>query len=156
MRLLRFEIYLPTYISSFRSLYLLFFICQQATSEVPYTQLPCKVKKFFKTYQSKYNQSIPLEQTVPQFSLHVDGKLDQEVVINRSAVELLRNLIEQQIQLIHQRSHIHVNGQRGYRTYDSVEASKDGVLLRNNNGSANEEKGKIQLPESFTKVPAPP
>ncbi|XP_061361248.1 uncharacterized protein LOC133305130 [Gastrolobium bilobum] len=127
-----------------------------ATSEVPYTELPCKIKEFFKTYQSKYSQSIPLEQTVPQFSLQIDGKFDHEVVINQSAVELLRNVVEQQIQLIHQRSHIQMGARRGDRAYCSIEACKDRELQRNNNESASEKNGKMQLPESFTKVPAPP
>lgn len=77
------------------------------------------------------------------------------MVINQSAVKVLRNVVEQQIQLIHQRSHTHKSAQKVYRTYDSIESCKDREFQRKYNGSANEEKGKTQLPESFTKVPVP-
>ncbi|XP_020203639.1 uncharacterized protein LOC109789156 [Cajanus cajan] len=127
-----------------------------ATSEVPYTELPQKVREFFKSYQSKDSQSTPLEQTVPRFSVQVDGNFDNDLVINLSAAELLRNVVEQQVQLIHQRSHVHMGAQKGHRTYESIEVCKDKVCQRKEDGSANDnDKGEIQH-ESFTKVPPTP
>lgn len=137
------------------SLYFVFHL-QQATSEVPYTELPRKIREFFKSYQSKDSQSTALEQTVPQFSLQVDGNFDHEMVINQSVEELLRNVVELQVQLIHQRSHVHMGVKKGYRNYDSIEACQDKVCQSKDNGSADEKKGEIQLPKSLTKVPPPP
>ncbi|TKY49137.1 Tat-binding-like 7 [Spatholobus suberectus] len=126
-----------------------------ATSEVPYTELPHKVREFFKSYQTKDSQSTPLEQTVPRFSLQIDGNFNHDLVINLSAVELLRNVVEQQVQLIHQRSHVHMCAQKAHRTYESIEVCKDKVCQSKEDGSANDKKSEIQL-ESFTKVPPTP
>ncbi|RDX60247.1 hypothetical protein CR513_61625, partial [Mucuna pruriens] len=126
-----------------------------ATSEVPYTELPHKVREFFKNNQSKDSQSTPLEQTVPRFSVQIDGNLDNDLVINLSAVELLRNVVEQHVQLIHQGSHVHMGAQKGNRTYGSIEVCKDKVCQRKEDGPADDKKGEIQC-ESFTKVPPTP
>ncbi|KAF7822679.1 Tat-binding like 7 [Senna tora] len=127
-----------------------------ATSEVPYPELPGKVRDFFKSHQSSDSQSTSLVQTVPRFSLQMDGNFDRDEIINLCTVELLRNVIEQLIQLIHQRSHIHVGAKKGYRTYNSAEGCKDRASQEKETRPANEDKGKIQLPESSTKVPPPP
>ncbi|KAL2331394.1 hypothetical protein Fmac_018975 [Flemingia macrophylla] len=127
-----------------------------ATSEVPYTDLPQKVRGFFKSYQTKDSLSTPLEQTVPRFSLQIDGNFDNDLVINLSAVELLRNVVEQQVQLIHQRSHVHMGAQKGHRTYESIEVCKDKVCQRKDESTNdNDKKGGIQH-ESVTKVPPTP
>ncbi|KAG4960765.1 hypothetical protein GLYMA_13G273300v4 [Glycine max] len=125
-----------------------------ATSEVPYTELPHKVREFFKSYQSKDGRSTPLEQTIPRFSVQIDENFDHDMVINLSALELLRNVVEQLVQLIHQRSHVHMGSQKG-RSYESIEVSKDKVCQRKEDGPANDKKSEIQL-ESFTKVPPTP
>ncbi|CAJ1957215.1 unnamed protein product [Sphenostylis stenocarpa] len=122
-----------------------------ATSEVPYTELPRKVREFFKNYQSKDS----LEQTVPRYTVQIDGNFDRDMVINLSVLELLRNVVEQMVQLIHQRSHVHMGGQKGPTTYESIEDCKDKVCQRKEYGSATDKKSQIQL-ESFTKVPPTP
>ncbi|KAK7244232.1 hypothetical protein RIF29_39051 [Crotalaria pallida] len=127
-----------------------------ATSEVPYTELPCKIKEFFQTYQSNDSQSTPSEHTVPRFSLKIDGNFDHDMVIKLSATELMRNLVEQQVQLIHKRSHAHLGVLKGYRACDSIEICKDKACQGKDDGSANEKKSETQLPESFTKVIPPP
>ncbi|CAL0326539.1 unnamed protein product [Lupinus luteus] len=127
-----------------------------ATSEVPYSELPCKIKKFFQTYQSNGSLSIPLEHTVPRFSLQVGGNFDHDMIINLSAAELLRNLVEQQIQLIHKRSHAHIGVQKSCKAYDSIQNCKDKVCQRKDSGSANEKKSETHLPESSAKAPAQP
>ncbi|KAI4333629.1 hypothetical protein L6164_018410 [Bauhinia variegata] len=125
-----------------------------ATSEVPYPELPRKIREFFRSYQARYSQSTPLEQKVPQFSLQIDGNFNHDVVINLSTVELLRNIVEQLAQLIHYRSH--KSTQKGYRTYDSFHARKDKLCQREEDESSNEIRGRIQLAQSFTEVPPPP
>ncbi|KAE9585175.1 hypothetical protein Lal_00018329 [Lupinus albus] len=127
-----------------------------ATSEVPYAELPCKIKKFFQTYQSNGSQSTPLEHTVPRFSLQIGGNFDHDMIINLSAAELLRNLVEQQVQLIHKRSHAHIGIQKSCRAYGSIEICKDKVCQRKDSGSANEKKSETHLPESSAKAPPPP
>ena len=68
-------------------------------------------------------------QTVPRFPVQIEGNFDHAVMVNLSTVELLRNVIEQLVQLIHKRSHIHIGAHKGYRTYDSVESSEDRACL---------------------------
>lgn len=76
-------------------------------------------------------------------------------MINLSAIQILRNVVEHRVQLIHQRSHVHMAVQKGHRTYESIEVCEEKVIPREGNGPANEKKGETQPPESFTKVPQP-
>ncbi|MED6114747.1 hypothetical protein PIB30_083498 [Stylosanthes scabra] len=122
-----------------------------ATSEVPYTELPSKIREFFKSYQSKDSQSTPLQQTIPRFSLHLDSNFDRDMVINLSVEELLRNLVEQQIQLIHQSSHVHMGVQKV-----SADVCEDKVCQSKDNGSVDEEKNETQVPKSTSTPPPPP
>ncbi|XP_057728382.1 uncharacterized protein LOC130944204 isoform X2 [Arachis stenosperma] len=122
-----------------------------ATSEVSYTELPSKIREFFKSYQSKDSQSTPLQQTIPRLSLHLDSNFDNETLITLSVEELLRNLVEQQIQLIHQSSHVHL----GVRKV-SVEACEEKVCQSKDNGSVDEEKSETQVPKSTSAPPPPP
>ncbi|XP_027342478.1 uncharacterized protein LOC113855167 [Abrus precatorius] len=126
-----------------------------ATSEVPCTELPHKMREFFKSYQYKDSLSTPFEQSVPRFSVQIDGNFDHDLVINQSAAEILRNVVVQQVQLIHQISHVHMGIQKGQRTHESIEVCKDTACQRKENGSTNDKKGEIPL-EPFTKVPPPP
>ncbi|XP_050882979.1 uncharacterized protein LOC127086286 isoform X2 [Lathyrus oleraceus] len=126
-----------------------------ATSEVPYTELPHKIRGFFKSYRSKDRQSTPIVQTVPQFSLQIDENFDHDLAINLSAIELLRNVIEQRIQLIHQKSHAHIGVQKLDRAFESIEVCKDKVTQRKENEPGHEKKGEVQFPESLAKVPQP-
>lgn len=114
------------------------------------------MRDFFKSYQSNCSHSTSLVQTVPRFPLQIDGNFDHDVMINLSTVELLRNVTEQLVQLIHRRFHIHIGVQKGYRIYDSVEDCKDRACQEKDNGSADEDKAKTQLSEPSTKVPSPP
>ncbi|XP_058779653.1 uncharacterized protein LOC131653508 [Vicia villosa] len=126
-----------------------------ATSEIPYPELPHKIRGFFKSYQSKDRQSAPTVQTVPQFSLQIDENFDHDLAINLSAIELLRNVTEQRIQLIHQRSHSHMGVQKLDRAFESIEVCKDNVTQRKENEPGHEKKGEGQFPESLAKVPQP-
>ncbi|KAI5437619.1 hypothetical protein KIW84_023651 [Lathyrus oleraceus] len=57
-----------------------------ATSQVPYTELPHKIRGFFKRYRSMDRQSTPIVQTVPQFSLQIDENFDHDLAINVSTI----------------------------------------------------------------------
>lgn len=57
-----------------------------ATSEVPYTELPHKIRGFFKRYRSKDIQSTPIVQIVPQFSHQIDENFDHDLAINLSTI----------------------------------------------------------------------
>ncbi|XP_030480637.2 uncharacterized protein LOC115697685 [Cannabis sativa] len=83
-----------------------------ATSEVPV--LPIEIRQFFKKEVSNCNQSSQTEYTVPRYFVQVDGDFDHDSVINLSAAKLSRDVIQQLIQLIHQRSHIHITSAEEY------------------------------------------
>ncbi|XP_028792974.1 uncharacterized protein LOC114748693 [Neltuma alba] len=127
-----------------------------ATSDIPYSELPCKAREFFWSHQSSCSQSASLVQTVPRFSVQTGGDFNHDVMINLSAVELMRNVIEQLVQLVHRKSHLHIGARKGHLTYDSVQGCKDMTCLGKDDGSVNGDKVKVQLPELSTKVPQPP
>ncbi|XP_062094452.1 uncharacterized protein LOC133800497 [Humulus lupulus] len=90
-----------------------------ATSEVPV--LPIEIRRFFKKEISNCNQSSQREHTVPRYFVQVDGDFDHESVINLSAAKLSRDVVQQLIQLIHQRSHIHVTSAEEYKNSNVLE-----------------------------------
>ncbi|CBI20249.3 unnamed protein product, partial [Vitis vinifera] len=77
-----------------------------ATSDVPYAALPKRIREFFKTDILNYSCSASSEHTVPQFSVQVDGNFNRDTLIDSSATELSRDLVQQFVQLIHHRTHI--------------------------------------------------
>ncbi|KAK9268825.1 hypothetical protein L1049_000589 [Liquidambar formosana] len=120
-----------------------------ATSEVPYTVLPLRIRQFFKSEISNYSHFTPLEHTVPRFSVQVDGNFNRDLVINSSAAKLSRDVVQQFVQLIHHRSHIYTSSCTEYKTCNTVKGNTD-------HGSANEREGSTQCPEdSLIKVPPP-
>ncbi|KAK4285915.1 hypothetical protein QN277_002541 [Acacia crassicarpa] len=126
-----------------------------ATSDVPYSELPCKVSEFFRSYQSSCSQSASLVQTMPRFSVQIKRSFNHDVMINLSTVQLMRNVIEQLVQLVHKKSHMHIGARKRHITYDSVQGCKDRACLGKDNGSVNGDEVKVQLPEPSTKVPSP-
>lgn len=130
------------------------YISGQATSDVPYSELPFNVREFFRSYQSSCSQPASSVQTVPRVSVQIEGKFNHEVMINLSTVELMTNVIEQLIQMVHKKSHVHVT-RKGDITYDSVQGFQDRACLGKDYGSVSGDKLKVQLPEPFTKVPSP-
>ncbi|KAJ7948695.1 Atpase family aaa domain-containing protein [Quillaja saponaria] len=128
-----------------------------ATSEVPYPELPHRIRAFFKTDGSSCSQLTPSKNTAPRFSVQIDENFDHDMLINLSAEKLSRDIVEQLVQLIHQRSHIHTVPCKGYRTYDSIEHCTDAECPKTDNGSANEHVNQTQPPDdSLAKVPFPP
>lgn len=128
-----------------------------ATSEVPYTLLPLRIRQFFKGDISKCSQSTPSRHTVPRFSVTVDGNFNRDIVINSSAAKLSRDVIRQFVQLIHHRHHIHTSSCREYKTSNTNEGNTVVECLNTAHESANENDGITQFPEdSLKKVPPPP
>ncbi|CAN0891298.1 ATPase histone chaperone YTA7 [Linum grandiflorum] len=90
-----------------------------ATSDIPYLELPDRVKEFFKSDISK--GSTALEHTVPRFFVNVERCSDYEAVINSSAWELSRNMIQLFVQLTYKRAHPHTNLSKKCRSYNLAE-----------------------------------
>lgn len=133
-------------------------ICPQATSEIPYTVLPHKIRQFFKSHLSNCSQSTPSEHTVPRFSVQIDGNFSHDdKVINLSAEELSKDILRQLVQLIHKKSHLHTSSCKEYTTCDSIKGYTDKINHSSDNGSGNVHEANSQFPdESSIKVPQPP
>ncbi|XP_031283592.1 uncharacterized protein LOC116142304 isoform X1 [Pistacia vera] len=128
-----------------------------ATSEVPYSSLPPRVRQFFGSHTSNCNLPIPLEHTVPRFSVQLGGNFKCDMVINLSAAELSRDIIQLVVQLVHQRTHAHTNYCKEHKTRGFTEVCTDTVLNSIDHGLANEQKDRTEFPEdSSVKVPPTP
>lgn len=133
------------------------FNCQQATSEVPYSVLPAEIRQFFKNELSNCVQSTHMEHTVPRFFVQIDGDFNHDSVINLSAAKLSRDVVQQLIQLIHLRSHIHTTSAEEYRSCDFFEGHTVMVNHTAGHGSGDANEVTTQLNEkSVDKVTLPP
>ncbi|TYI96332.1 hypothetical protein E1A91_D01G064400v1 [Gossypium mustelinum] len=74
-----------------------------ATSEVPYLELPERIRQFFQSGQPNCSHRTTREHTVPRFTVH-----------------LSRDILQPFVHLIHQRSHVHEDS----RTKNSVQTSE--------------------------------
>ncbi|KAM1646291.1 hypothetical protein ACFXTN_007339 [Malus domestica] len=128
-----------------------------ATSEVPYSVLPVRIRQFFKSDISNCNQSIPMKNTVPRFSVQIDEDFNHDLVINLSTEELLRDMVQQVVLLIHQKSHIHTTSYQECGTCDPRDHQSEIVNHRTVHGSADVNNSVTQGPdESLLKVHLPP
>ncbi|RVW14053.1 hypothetical protein CK203_089276 [Vitis vinifera] len=128
-----------------------------ATSDVPYAALPKRIREFFKTDILNYSCSASSEHTVPQFSVQVDGNFNRDTLIDSSATELSRDLVQQFVQLIHHRTHILTSVFEEYKACDTSQGNKDMVYHGADHVLANEGEDRAQCPEeSVAKVPSPP
>ncbi|XP_015899189.2 uncharacterized protein LOC107432546 [Ziziphus jujuba] len=128
-----------------------------ATSEVPLSVLPVKVRQFFKREISNGCQSTPMENTVPRFSVKIDADFNHDSVINRSAAELSWDVVQQLVQLMHRGSHIHTSPYEKHKTCDLSEG--DTVMVNHvvRHGSDGLGDNRTQFhDESVVKVPPPP
>ncbi|KAK3035001.1 hypothetical protein RJ639_033379 [Escallonia herrerae] len=76
-----------------------------ATSDLPFALLPLGIRHFFSSDMLTPRLSTRLEDTVPRFSIQVDGKFNRDMVIDSSAAKLSKDVAQHFIQLIHQTSH---------------------------------------------------
>ncbi|XP_030460878.1 uncharacterized protein LOC115681173 isoform X2 [Syzygium oleosum] len=78
-----------------------------ATSDVPHAELPIGIRQFFGCDVQDSSQRTPLEHTLPRFSVQIDGRINYDIVVNRCAAELSRNVVQQFVQLFYQKAHKH-------------------------------------------------
>ncbi|KAL2483579.1 uncharacterized protein Fot_45023 [Forsythia ovata] len=100
-----------------------------ATSEVPLSFFPHRIKQFFERETVKCSLSCPLQDKVPQFSVQLDGSYDYSVVIDSVAVKLSKDLAQHFVHLIHCRNHIHANSFKD-TTCDTNKGDVDSVYPR--------------------------
>ncbi|OVA11216.1 AAA+ ATPase domain [Macleaya cordata] len=93
-----------------------------ATSEVPDQVLPPRISQFFTSHVSNCKEIAPREHTIPRFLVQLDGNFDCDMVINSSATELSRRLVQHYVQLIHHRTHIG-NMSKEHTVCDAVEGN---------------------------------
>lgn len=76
----------------------------QATSEIQSCDLPLGIKRFF-ACDVLHAGSARQEHTIPRFSVHTEGTFDHKLIINSSAMKLSTDLVQNFVQLLHQRTH---------------------------------------------------
>uniref|UniRef100_A0A5B6YIA8 PHD-type domain-containing protein n=1 Tax=Davidia involucrata TaxID=16924 RepID=A0A5B6YIA8_DAVIN len=127
-----------------------------ATSEVPVPLLPLRIRQFFKSDTLKCSLSTPVVDTVPRFSVQIDGKFNHDMVINSSAAELSKDSVQQFVQLIHHKIHIHVSSCKEDKACYTIDGDAEMVCQSTNPGSTNQQ-GKTECPDnSVMKVALPP
>lgn len=98
-----------------------------------------------------------MKNTVPRFSVQIDEDFNHDLVINLSTEELLRDIVQQVVLLIHQKSHIHTTSYQEYGTCDPREHQSEMVNHSTVHGSADVNNSVTQGPdESLLKVHLPP
>ncbi|KAG8364905.1 hypothetical protein BUALT_Bualt18G0047100 [Buddleja alternifolia] len=95
----------------------------KATSELPSSLFPDRIRQFFGSELENCCLSSSLDHKVPQFSVQLDGKFDQDKVINSFAAKLSKDLAQHFVQSHHGRNHIHENSLEE-KAYDKVEEEK--------------------------------
>ncbi|KAA8526800.1 hypothetical protein F0562_008971 [Nyssa sinensis] len=126
-----------------------------ATSEVPFPILPLRIRQFFKSDSLNCSLPTPVVDTVPRFSVQVDGKFNHDMVINSSAAELSKHSVQQFVQLIHHKIHIHANSFKEDKFCYTVEGGAKMVCHSTDPGSTNQH-GTTECPDNVVmKVPLP-
>lgn len=102
-------------------------------------------------------QSTRIEHTVPRYFVQIDGNFDHDSVIKLSTAKLSRNVVQQLIQLIYLRSHIHTTSAEEYTTCDFLEGHTVMVDNREVHGSGDATEVTTKCnEESVDKVTLPP
>ncbi|KAL5564308.1 hypothetical protein UlMin_027472 [Ulmus minor] len=128
-----------------------------ATSDLPYSLLPERIRQFFQEGLSNRVQSTHMKHTVPRFLVQTDGQLNYDLAINLSSAELSKDVVQQLVHLIHQRSHIHKTSCEEHRFSDSMESHTLMVNKLSTHGSHKAQDGKIECnDDSAAKAPLPP
>ncbi|PSR95700.1 Tat-binding like [Actinidia chinensis var. chinensis] len=120
-----------------------------ATAAVSFPELPLRIRHFFKSEVSDCSLSTPLydSETIPRFSVHLDGSFNRDTVINSSAVELSNNIIQEFVQLIHHKTHVRASSCMENKSYDTLKGDANAVCHNMDPGPGNGHKGR-QSPES--------
>ncbi|XP_058211104.1 uncharacterized protein LOC131323363 [Rhododendron vialii] len=126
-----------------------------ATSEVSFPVLPLRIRQFFKSEVLDCSPSTASEETIPRFSIHLDGNFNRDIVINTSAVELSKMIIHQFVQLMHHRTHV-VASSCIDNSSDTLNGDANEVCHNMDPGPSNENE-REQFPQSSAmKVFSPP
>lgn len=89
--------------------------------------------------------------------MQINEDFNHDLVINLSAAELLRDILQQVVMLIHQTSHIHTASCQEYRTCDTIEGQSEMVNDSADRGAADANNSVEQCPnESLVKAHPPP
>lgn len=112
-----------------------------ATSEVPFLDLPCRIRQFFSSEMLNNSFSSRMKATVPQFVVEVDENLDHDMVIETSAAKLSKDIVGYFVQLVHQGNHKQSSLSGEKNLCESFEGNI-GTLLRSNPGTATGDESK--------------
>lgn len=126
-----------------------------ATSEVSFPVIPLRIRQFFKSELLDCSPSTPLEESIPRFSVHLDGDFNRDGVINTSAVELSKNIIHQFVQLIHHGTHVGTSSCIDNITCDTLKRDANDVCHNMHPGPSNENE-REQFPQSSVLKPLCP
>ncbi|CAA2977654.1 atpase family aaa domain-containing [Olea europaea subsp. europaea] len=107
-----------------------------ATSEIPSSLLPQRIRQFFEKDTVGCGLSSQMEDAVPRFPVLLDGNFDHERMIDSFASKLSKDLAQQFVQLIHHRNHIHMKSAKETKACDTVEGNVDKVNHSSDQGSA--------------------
>uniref|UniRef100_A0A0D9V3Y2 PHD-type domain-containing protein n=1 Tax=Leersia perrieri TaxID=77586 RepID=A0A0D9V3Y2_9ORYZ len=75
-----------------------------ATSELEFQDLPSGVRNFFSTHVIDQRLASS-EHTIPRFSVNVDSYFSWDEVINACCLRVSQDLVQQHVQLLHDRTH---------------------------------------------------
>lgn len=118
--------------------------------------LPLRIRQFFKSEVLDCSPSTALEETIPRFSIHLDGNFNRDLVIDTSAVELSKSIIHQFVQLMHHRTHVVASSCIDNNYSDTLNGYANEVCHNMDPGPSNENE-KEQFPQSLAmKVLSPP
>ncbi|KAK1286391.1 ATPase family AAA domain-containing protein [Acorus calamus] len=102
-----------------------------ATCEVPNHDLPLGIRGFFndRMVNGTCTHLASSAQTVPQYALQVDGKLNHDVMVDASAIKLSQDLIQKFVYLIHHKTHMAVECETNNcnSANDILEVQRDNV-----------------------------
>lgn len=79
---------------------------QQATSDVAFAALPYRVRNFFSGDVQERCWSTNLEHASPRFCINLGADINFDVVMKQSVTKLSSNLVQQFVELIHQKIHL--------------------------------------------------
>ncbi|KAK6132788.1 hypothetical protein DH2020_033466 [Rehmannia glutinosa] len=85
-----------------------------ATSELPLSLLPNRIRQFFGNEILNFSLSSPLDHKVPRFAVQLDGKFDHDKVINYFAAKLTKDLAQHFVQSLRGENHNHENSEKAY------------------------------------------
>nr|GMC70222.1 ATPase family aaa domain-containing protein [Ipomoea batatas] len=112
-----------------------------ATSEMPFQELPFRIRQYFKGQKLDQSLSTPLGDSMPQFSVQLDESFNVDLVVDLFAARLCNDLSQHFIQLIYHANHVHMVPQNG-KDYDETMENIGSTCPDTKAGTAIEHEGK--------------